>query len=63
MRLRTGGDLMNYEIASRVVQQGGTLYFMLIFLAGCAYAFWPKNKQAFREAALLPLKEDDDAQP
>lgn len=53
---------MTYETIARAAQQGGTLYFMLIFLAGCAYAFWPRNRDAFREAARLPLKEDDDVQ-
>ena len=53
---------MTYETVARIAQQGGTLYFMLIFLAGCAYAFWPTNREAFRQAALLPLKEDDDAE-
>ena len=50
---------MTYEIAARFAQQGGLIYFGLIFLAGCAYAFWPKNRDAFVHAANLPLEEDD----
>lgn len=50
---------MTYEIAASFAQQGGLIYFGLIFLGGCAYAFWPKNRDAFVRAANLPLEEDD----
>ncbi|MDO9223384.1 MAG: cbb3-type cytochrome c oxidase subunit 3 [Caulobacter sp.] len=50
---------MTYEIAASFAQQGGLIYFGLIFLAGCAYAFWPKNRDEFVRAANLPLEEDD----
>ena len=50
---------MTYETVSRLVQQGGTIYFVLLFLGVCAYAFWPKNKDEFQRAARLPLDEDD----
>lgn len=50
---------MDYETIARVVQQGGTAYFMAIFLAGCAYAFWPKKKAEFDAAARLPLEGDE----
>jgi cytochrome c oxidase cbb3-type subunit 4 len=48
---------MHYETLAKFVQQGATLYFFLIFLAGCAYALWPRNKTAFKEAARIPLEE------
>ena len=51
---------LSYEQVARFVQQGGTLYFLVIFLAGVAYALWPKNRDAFREMAQLPLKDDED---
>jgi len=50
---------MTYELAARIAQQGGLIYFGIIFLAGCAYALWPKNREAFNHAARLPLEEED----
>ena len=44
---------------AKTAQQLGTVYFVVIFLAGCAYAFWPKKKADFQEAARIPLEEDD----
>jgi len=50
---------MTYETVSRLAQQGGTVYFFLIFLGGLAYAMWPKKKDEFQRAARLPLEEED----
>jgi cytochrome c oxidase cbb3-type subunit 4 len=50
--------IVDYATVAKAVQQGGTLYFIVIFLAGCAYAFWPKKKAEFDAAARLPLEED-----
>ncbi len=50
---------MSYETMARIVQQGGTFYFMAIFLAGCAFAVWPRNRAMFQRAARLPLEEDE----
>ncbi|MDP1631021.1 MAG: cbb3-type cytochrome c oxidase subunit 3 [Caulobacter sp.] len=50
---------MTYETVARIAQQGGLIYFGLIFLVGIAYALWPKNREAFDRAARLPLEEDD----
>lgn len=50
---------MEYETIARVVQQGGTLYFIVIFLAGCAYALWPTKKAEFDAAARIPLEGDE----
>ena len=36
----------------------GLLYFVGVFLAVCAYAFWPKNRARFEQAAQTPLRED-----
>lgn len=49
---------MPYETIARAVQQGGTLYFIVVFLAGCAYALWPKKRAEFQQAANIPLEED-----
>ena len=51
---------LSYEQVARFAQQGGTLYFVVIFLAGVVYALWPKNRQAFRDMAHLPRREDED---
>ena len=48
---------MTYETLSQIAQQGGTLYFAAIFLAGLAYALWPKNGETFSRLAQLPLED------
>lgn len=50
---------LDYETVARFAQQGGTLYFAAIFLAGVAYALWPKKREEFRKAALAPLQNDE----
>lgn len=47
-----------YETLAAFAQQGGTIYFFVIFLAVIAYAIWPKNKAKFDDAANIPLRED-----
>ena len=48
-----------YEAVSRFAQQGGTIYFAVVFLAGVIYALWPRNKAAFQRLARLPLEDDE----
>ncbi len=50
---------MSYEAISRFVQQGGTVYFTLLFVAVCVYAFWPKNKATFDKAARAALDAEE----
>lgn len=50
--------MFDYTSAAQFVQTWGLLYFFLIFLGVLVYAFWPKNKARFDEAAHIPLKED-----
>ena len=50
---------LTYETVARFAQQGGTIYFGLIFVAGLAYALWPKHKEAFDRLAQLPLEKDE----
>ena len=50
---------MTYETVSRLVQQGGTIYFVLLFLGVCAYAFWPKNEAKFDKAARAALDAEE----
>jgi cytochrome c oxidase cbb3-type subunit 4 len=50
---------LTYEAVAKFAQQGGTIYFGLIFFAGLIYALWPKHKEAFDRLAHLPLEEDE----
>ncbi len=50
---------MTYETVSRWVQQGGTVYFSLLFIAALAYALWPKKREEFEKAARAPLDAED----
>jgi cytochrome c oxidase cbb3-type subunit 4 len=47
-----------YQWLARFAQSAGLLYFVGIFLAVCLYAFWPRNRARFEQAALAPLRED-----
>ena len=51
--------IQQYEAAARFAQQGGTIYFGLLFLGGVIYALWPRHKQAFQDLARLPLDDDE----
>jgi cytochrome c oxidase cbb3-type subunit 4 len=51
--------IQQYEAVSRFAQQGGTIYFVVLFLAGVIYALWPRNKEAFQRLARLPLEDDE----
>jgi cytochrome c oxidase cbb3-type subunit 4 len=50
---------LSYEAVAAFAQQGGTIYFGLIFAAGLTYALWPKHKEAFKRLAQLPLEKDE----
>ncbi|MFZ5718220.1 MAG: cbb3-type cytochrome c oxidase subunit 3 [Pseudomonadota bacterium] len=50
---------LTYEAVARFAQQGGTIYFGLIFAGGLIYALWPKHKEAFDRLAHLPLEKDE----
>ncbi|MBJ7408920.1 MULTISPECIES: cbb3-type cytochrome c oxidase subunit 3 [unclassified Phenylobacterium] len=50
---------LTYETVATFAQQGGTVFFGLIFAAGVGYALWPRHKQAFQRLAQLPLEDDE----
>jgi cytochrome c oxidase cbb3-type subunit 4 len=54
-----------YEDLARFAQQGGTVYFGVLFFGGLIYALWPRHGAAFKQLASLPLEthEDDHVQP
>jgi cytochrome c oxidase cbb3-type subunit 4 len=51
---------LDYETVARFAQQGGTLYFGAIFIAGVVYALWPTHRDAFKRLSQLPLEKDED---
>jgi len=51
--------IQQYEAVARFAQQGGTIYFVVIFVAGVIYALWPRHKEAFQRLANLPLEDDE----
>jgi cytochrome c oxidase cbb3-type subunit IV len=50
---------LSYEAVAAFAQQGGTIYFGLIFAGGVIHALWPRHKQAFDRLAQLPLEDDE----
>jgi len=50
---------LTYEAVAKFAQQGGTIYFGLIFFAGLIYALWPRHKATFERLAQLPLEHDE----
>lgn len=49
---------LTYETVARFAQQGGLIYFGLIFLAGVVYALRPSKAAEFKHAARLPLDDE-----
>ena len=47
-----------YRQVAEFAQTWGLLYFVAVFLAVVAYAFWPSNKKKFDDASKIPLRED-----
>lgn len=50
---------MDYDTIATFARSWGTIYLMILFLAVCAYALWPRNKAKFDRAAQMPLEKDD----
>ncbi len=51
---------LDYDTVARFAQQGGLIYFGAIFIAGVAYALWPRNRDLFNRLSRLPLEKDED---
>lgn len=47
-----------YHFLASIAQSVGVIYFMGIFLAFVAYALWPRNRETFDRAALVPLEDE-----
>jgi cytochrome c oxidase cbb3-type subunit IV len=50
--------MSTYSTLATFAQTAGLLYFVAMFLAVAGYAFWPRNKSRFDEAARIPLREE-----
>jgi cytochrome c oxidase cbb3-type subunit 4 len=50
---------LDYETVARFAQQGGTLYFGAMFIAGVAWALLPGRREAYQRLSRLPLEEDE----
>ena len=50
---------LSYEAVAMFAQQGGTIFFGLMFAGGLIYALWPRHKEAFQRLAHLPLEDDE----
>ena len=48
---------MTYDSMSQFAQTWGLLFFILMFAAVLAYAFWPRNREKFEAAAQAPLQD------
>jgi cytochrome c oxidase cbb3-type subunit 4 len=48
-----------YEDVLAFVQSWDAIYFGLMFVVAFAYAFWPRNQAKFREAARIPLQDEN----
>jgi cytochrome c oxidase cbb3-type subunit IV len=51
---------LTYEAVARFAQQGGLVYFGALFLGGVIYALWPRNREAFKRLASLPLQDHEE---
>lgn len=51
---------MSYDTVVQISQTTTLIFFILLFLAVVAYAFWPSNKAKFERAARVPLEKDQD---
>jgi cytochrome c oxidase cbb3-type subunit 4 len=50
---------MTYESVAKFVQQGDTVFFVLMFAVVLVYAFWPKNREKFEKAARAALDAEE----
>jgi cytochrome c oxidase cbb3-type subunit 4 len=50
---------LSYEAVASFAQQGGAIYFGVLFAAVLIYALWPRNRDRFRRAARIPLDDEN----
>ena len=52
---------MEYQTVETFSQTFALIFFFVLFIGVCIFAFWPGNKKRFKKAAELPL--NDNAEP
>lgn len=52
---------LSYEEVLAITRSWDGIYFLAVFVAACVYALWPSNREKFRDAAAIPLRDDEDA--
>ena len=50
--------MSTYSFLAGFAQTAGLLYFVAMFLGIALYAFWPRNRSRFEDAAQIPLREE-----
>jgi cytochrome c oxidase cbb3-type subunit 4 len=50
---------MTYEQMVEFSAFWGMIFFITLFFSVLVYAFWPKSKKRFEEAAQIPFKEKE----
>ncbi len=50
---------IDYEAVARFAQQGGTLYFGALFVAGVVWALLPRHRETYQRLSRLPLDDDE----
>ena len=51
---------VTYEQIMQFTRSWDGVYFLIVFVVACIYALWPSNKERFRQAADIPLHDDED---
>jgi len=49
---------MEFHDVAAFSRSWGLVFLMVLFLAACAYAFWPGNSAKFDKARHTPLEEE-----
>lgn len=49
-----------FDQVQEFVHSWGVVYFTVMFAIAMAYAYWPRNKKGFDEAAEIPLHDEED---
>lgn len=50
---------MSYERVAEFSAFWGMMFFIVFFAGVLIYAFWPKSKKRFDDAAKIPFKEPE----
>ena len=50
---------MTYDAFRHFADTYGLIYLFVLFAGIVVYALWPSNRKKFRDAASIPLREDD----